>query len=724
MNKKLIILPFLAFALAGCVDGPKQEDVKVESVSLSYEMKEISVGESFQLYATVFPENATNKNITWSTGAESVAKVENGLVTGVSAGVATITVKTVDQEKTASCSFVVKPITPIIHVESISVDQTSVSLKVGEKIAISTTVLPDNASDKTVEWETEDESIATVSNGEISAVAEGETRVNVYTNDGNFKASVDVTVTAVTPKPVEETKTILLNAPKYFDKETQPLPPTVIDEITFTWNKNDGAYEPGYFEGKGGSIKLYPQNSVTIVSTLGNIKSINIVYNADKDTPSNPLTPNSGSFNDDLTTWTGNTKSLTLTAGGNSGCKAFTSIEVTYVKNKTHDPIDLGEKTISEVKEYIANAVTTKDLPVNQYGMGVDKLTTVTIKGMAIGKFNTVKTAADHGYNITEPSKVIFGDSTGSIAVASKTGDGTLANKVGDYQMKDTSKYIVTGYISMSLGMPELICTSFTWDKTLDVKPDFSKISKGELTIPQFTETAKNLNYNISGFAYGEAYTLKGLTCYYSEADGSGKTYYNFTDGTNNIRVNAYNIGRISVGFTYDITGFISMENYSPIIVAYSFEKSSISPIDLNEFYKSAEEMNIENLKKINYVNDTDTKYPQMIENYSKIYKTTGYITTVEQGGNYYLSISDKFIDTKDFINGKGESSTKYNLALIKNNNFWNIDDPYGKYNPYSEVTDADEKVTVYYIPRHTAFYDKKMYWEILLIPQSIPTQE
>lgn len=83
------------------------ETVNVESVSLDKTSATLEVGETETLVATVLPANATNKNVTWSTDAPTVATVDNGTVTAVGAGNATITVTTVDGSKTATCAVTV-----------------------------------------------------------------------------------------------------------------------------------------------------------------------------------------------------------------------------------------------------------------------------------------------------------------------------------------------------------------------------------------------------------------------------------------------------------------------------------------------------------------------------------------------------------------------------------------------------------------------------------------
>ena len=82
-----------------------QRAVAVTGVSLSKTSLSLRVGNTEQITATVSPSNATNKSVTWSSSDDSVATVDqSGNVTAVKAGDATITVRTTDGGKTASCS--------------------------------------------------------------------------------------------------------------------------------------------------------------------------------------------------------------------------------------------------------------------------------------------------------------------------------------------------------------------------------------------------------------------------------------------------------------------------------------------------------------------------------------------------------------------------------------------------------------------------------------------
>ena len=82
--------------------------VNVTGVSLDKTELTLTAGDSETLTPTVSPADATNKNVTWKSDDEDVATVEDGVVTAVAVGTCTITVKTVDGNKTATCAVTVK----------------------------------------------------------------------------------------------------------------------------------------------------------------------------------------------------------------------------------------------------------------------------------------------------------------------------------------------------------------------------------------------------------------------------------------------------------------------------------------------------------------------------------------------------------------------------------------------------------------------------------------
>ena len=85
------------------------EDTSVTGVTLNSDAETVTVGDTVTLVETISPSNAENKNVTWTSSDESVATVEDGVVTGVAEGEATITVTTEDGGYTATCDITVEP---------------------------------------------------------------------------------------------------------------------------------------------------------------------------------------------------------------------------------------------------------------------------------------------------------------------------------------------------------------------------------------------------------------------------------------------------------------------------------------------------------------------------------------------------------------------------------------------------------------------------------------
>lgn len=184
---------------ATCTVTVKAATVAVTGVTLNKSSLELTIGDTEALTATVTPENATDKSVTWSSNNTSVATVDaNGKVTAVAAGNATITVTTKDGSKTATCTVTVKAAAPAtIAVIGVSLNKSSLELTVGATESLSATVAPSDATDKNVSWSSNNTSVATVdANGKVTAVAAGNATITVTTKDGNKTATCSVTVKA------------------------------------------------------------------------------------------------------------------------------------------------------------------------------------------------------------------------------------------------------------------------------------------------------------------------------------------------------------------------------------------------------------------------------------------------------------------------------------------------------------------------------------------------
>lgn len=613
------------------------------------------------------------------------------------------------------------PTPSVVHVESVSLSTNSLSLIEGESATLSYTVLPENADNKAVEWSTSDAIIASVENGVVKAWNPGSCAITVSSIDGNKQSVCNVTVSKKEPEKQYVTTTYDVNEQGYSETQFSLVnkPITIGDyNVSFAVGTNTYNNQPSVVKKNNHyEVRVYWGNTFTVTSSENNIEKIEFV--AGPTSSSNAMSADKGSLEGGI--WTGETKSVTFSVAGTNGYRSFDQLKFSYVGSSEEDDdsvINLGEKSIAEVKQYI------KDHPIktNSHKIGVNEKRYVTIKGVALAKIDLIKSTAAFGLDVSEHGKVIMGDASGTIGVATKVnGEGTsLWGKVAEYQCKPTSKYIVTGYLSEYLGNPEILVTTFTWDQKMDIDFDFSKIASETVSLQQFYEKASNVFYNCAGHGYGDVVTVKNLKCYYVEADGQGKRYYNFTDGTRNIRVNAFNISGATEGNVYDVTGIISLKNLSPIIVAFNIKSATGETGDF-DYESVATNITISGLKAIHgSQDDTDTKYPEVVKAYGAIFKTTGYLTAVEENGKYYIGISDNFINRRDLISGKTNAMANYNVSLIKNKNFWNTTEAeLYLFNPvFDEYVLEDKPITVYYVVRQLEYSKNKPMWEILLLPE------
>ncbi len=165
--------------------------VAVTSINLDKASLEMVEGDTETLTASVLPDDATDKTVTWTSSEKGVATVKDGLVSAISPGTATITAKAGDV--TAICNIVVQK--KIISVESVELDKTELSLFVDESATLTATVKPDDATDQSVSWKSSNEKVAKVSSsGEIQAIGVGKATITVTTMDGGKTASCSVEV--------------------------------------------------------------------------------------------------------------------------------------------------------------------------------------------------------------------------------------------------------------------------------------------------------------------------------------------------------------------------------------------------------------------------------------------------------------------------------------------------------------------------------------------------
>lgn len=169
------------------------QTVPVTGVTLDKTSLDLKTGDNTTLTATVNPESATNKDVTWISDKPEIAAVEGGTVTAKAAGTAIIAVTTVDGGKIATCKVTVTPKT--VPVSGIQV-QGAASIYVGDTTKLTATITPDGASNKAVTWDSQNKDIATVDQqGNVKALKAGTATITATAQDGSgISGSFVVTV--------------------------------------------------------------------------------------------------------------------------------------------------------------------------------------------------------------------------------------------------------------------------------------------------------------------------------------------------------------------------------------------------------------------------------------------------------------------------------------------------------------------------------------------------
>ncbi|PJI08992.1 MULTISPECIES: Ig-like domain-containing protein [Clostridium] len=202
----------------------------VSGINLNKTSDEIYTGHTDTLTAAVTPDDAVNKDVTWTSSNPSIATVdETGKITGVKAGTATITAATANGTS-AACTVTVKPTT-------IALNKTTDKIDIGGTDTLTAAVTPKDVSDKGVTWQSSDPSIVTVDeDGKVTGVGVGTAVIMAATADGKIAAC---TVT------VKEPTTIKLNKEKdtidvgQGDTLTAVVTPDEIASQGVTWSTSD-----------------------------------------------------------------------------------------------------------------------------------------------------------------------------------------------------------------------------------------------------------------------------------------------------------------------------------------------------------------------------------------------------------------------------------------------------------------------------------------------------
>lgn len=378
----------------------------VSGVTLDQTVVTIKPGGAIILTATVNPDNAANKSVTWVSSNPTVATVdENGNVTALKAGTAYITVTTKEGNFSAKATVVVSQ--DVVAVTGVTVTPTTANVGVNNTVTLTAKVTPANASNRGITWTSSNNAIATVNaNGVVKGIKEGTVTITATSKDGGYKATANVVVkhipvTGVTVTPTSVT--MLTNTTKQF---TAKVAPTNASVKNVTWSVENGT-------GKGtitqtGAFTAKQAGTVTVVATTkdGNkVAKVTVTIN-------DPIKVSGITIEG----------AASVQAGSKITLKAVVAPTNATVKTVTWTSTDKTIATVNAngvVTGVKAGSVTIKATAKDGSGVVAEKTITVTPKPVTYNLTISIKVnscvygkAAQWGYTVTNGGKA-FSDYKG-----------------------------------------------------------------------------------------------------------------------------------------------------------------------------------------------------------------------------------------------------------------------------------------------------------------------
>ena len=375
------------------------------------------------LKATVLPENATNKNVTWKSSDSSIATVDkNGKVTAKKAGTVYISVTTANGKHTAKCKVTVRE---IVYSSKIRLNKTSLTLDDGTNYILDATVLPENTTSKSVKWSSSNTKVATVdAYGDVTAVAPGTAYIYCKTKDNGTTAKCKVTVKEVKPKSIKfSSKTITIE----YD-EVRTLKPTFSPANTtdksLTWTSSDPKVVKVTSAGKIKGLKAGSSAIITATTNTGKLKAsitvkVNPITVSKISLSRTSVTLSKGSsltLKATISPSNATDQKLTWSSSDSSIVKVSSDGKITAVKNGTANIVCKAANGKSATCK-----VTVKNVPVE--GIKLDKTSVVADKGASFTIKATLQPSNATNQNIT------WSTSDKSVATVSSSGKVTAVGK-------------------------------------------------------------------------------------------------------------------------------------------------------------------------------------------------------------------------------------------------------------------------------------------------------
>ena len=340
--------------------------VPLTGISLNKTTLALNRGVTETLTVNYNPSDTTDsKTVTWSSENTSVAKVDqNGKITAVDVGTTNILAKV--GSKTASCSVTVKA-----SLTGISLNKTTLSLRKQSTETLVVSYDPINTTDdKTITWTSDNEEVATISGGTVSALKEGTATITATV--GSCTAQCVVTVEKENTEPVKKPLTAIS-----LDKATMNLkqgstdtltvtytPGDTTDDKTVTWTSDNEEVATV----SGGTVSALKEGTATITATVGSCTAQCVVTVVPKqEQPNLPSEPNNYSITEGANGTHKINEDGTYVLRASGELDKFVSIEVDgMLLDSSNYTLKRGSTIVTFTKEYMDQlAVGTHVVKIN-----------------------------------------------------------------------------------------------------------------------------------------------------------------------------------------------------------------------------------------------------------------------------------------------------------------------------------------------------------------------
>lgn len=208
--------------------------VGVASISISPSTANLIMKRSIKLTPTILPTNSANKAVIWTSSNNSIARVRNGTVTGISVGTVTITATTVDMGLTATSTITINPI-----VRSVVLSSKSIKLTNNDTYQANSLINDSIVNNDLITWESSNTKVATVdNNGLISAISNGIANISIKSKIGNKTDTMKVLVSIPVEKISLSNSTLSLSKKQIATLNAEILPVNASNKL-INWSSSD-----------------------------------------------------------------------------------------------------------------------------------------------------------------------------------------------------------------------------------------------------------------------------------------------------------------------------------------------------------------------------------------------------------------------------------------------------------------------------------------------------